>query len=429
MRTRSAFRPTSTLTAILAALPPLVACGDGSPPERVGATVERDTIGDTVVVRTVSGSAWGEPARLVAEVAIGELDGPFEYLFGQPVSLGAGADGTIYVVDRQGPELRAYGPDGTYRATLAGAGEGPGELKGPDGGLAVLSDGRILVRDPGNARIQVFGPDGEPVETWPLRGGFSTGSPMLRDVRDNVYVHILVDPQADVRDWVIGRVRIGPDGVAGDTLVPPDVDYEAPALEARREGSVSRTGVPFSPGEDVAMHPGGYFVHGVATEYAVTLHRPGAPLRIERTYEPIPVAAGERREEELRVTRNMRRNQEGWRWNGPAIPDHKPPFRDLYTGRDGRIWVHVSMPGVQRDDPDYDPTDPDAVPDEWTEPVAWDVFEEDGTYLGRVDAPEGFRTYPTPVFDGDLVWATAEDELGVIRVVRYRVERGAGTED
>ena len=35
-------------------------------------------------------------------------------------------------------------------------------------------------------------------------------------------------------------------------------------------------------------------------------------------------------------------------------------------------------------------------------------------------APDGFKAYPAPVFDGDRVWAVTRDELGVQRVVRYR---------
>ena len=43
---------------------------------------------------------------------------------------------------------------------MAGPGEGPGELNSPGGGLAVLTDGRVVVRDPGNQRLQVFSADG-----------------------------------------------------------------------------------------------------------------------------------------------------------------------------------------------------------------------------------------------------------------------------
>jgi hypothetical protein len=411
-----------------AALVAAAGCASDAPEDAPTLAVEYDTLGDTLLVRTLSGSVWGGTSRLVPELSIGELDGDVEYLFGRVVSLAVSGDGTIYVVDRQVPDLRAFAPDGSFIATIGTPGEGPGELKGPDGGLAVLSDGRILVRDPGNARIQVYAPTGEPLDTWPIRGGFNTSNPMFRDNEDHVHTQILLDPEAEVADWVTGLVRISPDGTPVDTLVPPDVGYEALEVEARNdEGenhSVSRNGVPFAPSETWTLHPDGYFIHGVSTEYRVDLLKSEHPVRIERVYRPIPVSGAERSEEEARVVRNMRYTDPNWRWNGPSIPDHKPAFQRLYAGKGGRIWVHVSLPSYERDDPDYDPKDPEAVENRWREPVGFDVFETDGSYLGRVEAPESFSLYPTPVIDGDYVWATTRDDLGVQRVVRFRIERG-----
>jgi hypothetical protein len=355
-----------------------------------GMEVVTDTIGDTIVVRTLSGSAWGRAATLVPEVSIGEMEGALEYIFGNVYSLAVAADGTLYVVDRQVPELRAYGRDGVFQAILAHPGEGPGELKNPDGGLAVLSDGRILVRDPGNARIQVFSPQGEAIETWSIRGGFNTSQPFFQTHADEVHTLILLDTEADVSEWTFGMVRIGPDGIPGDTLIPPDLGYEAPTLEAREQdgdnNSVSISSVPFSPSEDWAIHPDGFFVHGLSTEYRFTVLRPDQPVRVERTYEAAPVTRGERAEEEARMTRNMRFTQPSWRWNGPAMPDVKPPFSDLYAGRDGRIWVQVHQASVDVGDPLYDPKDPDALEDRWHEPVTFDVFESDGTYAGSASS-------------------------------------------
>jgi len=422
----------STLAATLATALVLAACGsDGDTAVAGQLQVIRDTVGDTLVVRTVSGSVWGTDAHLVPEMSIGELDGELEYLLGSVVSLGVGADGTVYLVDRQIPELRAYDANGTYIGTLGGPGEGPGEIKSPDGGLAVLTDGRVLVRDPGNARLQEFTADGEPGESWTVvRGGFNTSQPLWWDREDNVYVNILLDPQADVRDWRTGLARIRPDGTPADTLEPPDAGYEAPSIEARTEDgenvSVSRNSVPFSGDEEWALHPGGYFVHGVSTSYAVTLNKPDGPLRIEREYDPIRVKAAEKEAREWSITRNFRQMKPGWRWNGPPIPDEKPAYRGFYVARDGRIWVNVSQEGFEEDNPDFDPREDGSRPTRWSEPFAFDVFGEDGTYFGRVHAPDEFSPYPTPVIDGDYVWAVTRDELGVQRVVRFRVQVGEG---
>lgn len=403
------------------ALPVLVlacATADDAPS---GPRIERSQIGDTVVVRTVSGSTWGATARLVPEVVIGELEGEAEYLFGGIGAIAVGPDGTIHVLDRQIPELRSYRSDGTFLRVLGRPGEGPGEIKQPDGGLAALSDGRVVIRDPGNGRLQVYDPTGNAAATWPARGGFFTSDPFHQTTADEVHTLILVDPDADVRDWETALVRISPDGAVGDTLRIPDTAYEAPVIEARSGNSASRTGVPFTAREVWTMHADGYFIHGVATEYAFTLLRPGAPVRVERVFEPVPVSRGERAEEERRVTMNMRRMDPSWSWNGPAIPDQKAAYQDLLAGRDGRIWVHLYAAAVEGEDFDYDPTDPDSVEDRWTEPVIFDVFEPDGTYVGRVEAGVGFQRYPEPVFDGDYVWAVREDDLGVQQVVRYRI--------
>jgi hypothetical protein len=333
-------------------------------------------------------------------------------------------------MDGQIPAVRVYGPDGAYRVTLGRNGGGPGEFASPDGGMAMLSDGRLVVRDPGNARLQVFGPDLEPLATWPvIPGGFNTSTRLFVGPGDTLLTPVLADARADIREWRTGLMRVSPEGAIVDTLLVPDADYQEPRIEARvgdaDNQSVSINNVPFAPSETWTYHPHGFFVHGVSTSYRVSLLRTGAPLRIERLADPVPVAAGERAEAEEQATRNMRDMDPNWRWNGPAIPDAKPPFQGMWAGRDGRVWLRVPRAGVERDDPDYDPADPDAVEDRWSEPVAFDVFEADGTYLGEVSAPEGFSIYPTPIFDGDLVWAVTRDELDVQRIVRFRVRRSS----
>jgi hypothetical protein len=230
-----------------------------------------------------------------------------------------------------------------------------------------------------------------------------------------------MEADVDVTEWTMGLQRISPEGAVLDTLAIPEADFEAPTVEARTDNSVSINSVPFTPDEHWSYHPGGYFVHGVGDEYSFSLLRHTDPLRVERVWEPVSVTPGEKEQRRARITANFRNMVPDWRWDGPAIPDVKPAFQRIYTGRTGRIWVLVHTPGVEGDDPDYDPTDPDAVEQRWSEPVAFDVFEDDGTYLGRVRAPDGLSPWPTPVFDGDTVLAVVRDEFDVPRVVRFRV--------
>jgi hypothetical protein len=412
-------------------------CGSGPKGSR-GAEWEAvtDTIGDTIVIRTVAGSVWRDSAQLVPQVSIGVFDGPEEYIFGEIVSLAMGPDGKIFVMDRQVPALRVYNPDGSYATTFGREGEGPGEYKQPDGGLNILSDGRVVLRDPGNARLQVYAPDGEPVGAWRARGGFFTSRRMVVDDQDRAHALILLDPEASVSDWRTALVQINPDGTPGDTLEIPDTPWEEPTIEATREDeegkttSMSVNTIPFGPKEHAVLSPRGYFIHGINTEYAINLLRTNAPpLQIQKVFEPVPVQSGERKEEEAQAIRNMRFTDPNWRWSGPPIPDVKPPYDRFFAGDDGSVWVAVSQPGVRVEDPTFDPSDPQAVADEWREPILFDVFDGDGRYLGAVRTPDGFRTNPQPVFTRNWVLATVRDELDVQRVVKFRVVRPGNPPD
>ena len=144
-------------------------------------------------------------------------------------------------------------------------------------------------------------------------------------------------------------------------------------------------------------------------------------LRIERNHTPVAVSDDERDRHEQRIVNRMRQVDAGWDWDGPPIPDHKPPFRGLRAGSDGRIWVRLWTEPQQVPNEEHDPANPESVAFTWYEPLRYDVFEADGTYLGAVVPPQGFGPSPPPVFGRSFVWAVERDHLDVERVVRYRI--------
>jgi hypothetical protein len=412
------------LGALLASLAPLACGGESgaSSPGEWRATV--DTVGDTITVRTLSGSVWGDTATLVAEVTIGTLDGADEYLIGDPVAIAVGGDGVVYMLDRQVPVVRAYAPDGTWLRDLGREGGGPGEFRQPNG-LAVLPDGRILVRDRGNVRIDVFGPGGEHLTEWPVMSRFGTRRRFYTDTAGNSYVTSLAEVGLPPWQWTYILLRYSSDGDALDTIPAPTWDHEFARITATDERSTNASPVPFTAVAAWTFSSLGYMVGGLSTDYRIDLYRVDAPvLRIEREWTPVPVKADEAEERRRAITTRLRRQYSGWRWNGPPVPESKPPFRDMFTSWEGNIWVLLSQEGrptMSEAEAREEEQLTGEMPIRFEEPAAFDVFAPDGRFLGHVKVPESFQIRPEPIVRGDTVWAVTRDELDVASVVRFRI--------
>ena len=399
-----------------------LACGETPDPrEGAGPVVETETIGDTTVVRTVSGSVWRGQAALVPEVSIAKTDGPEEYLFGTVGAITVDDDHNVYVLDGQARHVRVYDSAGTYVATLGRRGEGPGEFQVPIG--IAISNSRVLVRDPANARVQLFH-----LETWEAdewRYGPSDvfmNSPLYTDDQGRIYVDITSDEEQRF-------IVMDPDGAHIDTILAPDAPPDFDEAQYRLEASAENNGrlvsvgatVPFSPGWYWSVHPNGHFLSGLSTAYRIHLKQDSGVLRIEKAHTPVAVSDEERDHHRQPIVDRMRRFDAGWNWDGPGIPDHKPPFRGIRAGTDGRIWVRLWTEGRRVPNEEHDPSNPESAPYTWVQPVRYDVFEADGTYLGTVDMPEGLSPWAPPVFGRSFVWAVERDDLGVERVRRYRL--------
>ena len=394
----------------------LLACSDagGKPAATEAWRAERDTIGDTIVVRTVAGSVWGDTARLVERLSIGVADGTEEEMLGNIRAIAVADDGTVYLSDQSGPALRQYAADGRFLRIIGRKGAGPGEYSRPDGGLGVLKGGRVVIRDPANGRLAMFDSAGEPAGTWRIGGNLNTSRQLYIDTAGALYTLAIVDRE----NFGVGLARFAPDGTPGDTTPAPKWDYEKAEVIAQTKDNTSISTVPFTPEPRWTFSPLGYYVGGLNSRYAVDLFRPGAPrLRIERTTPPVPVATEEGAARQREITENMRTIIPGWVWNGPSVPSTKPPFRELLASAEGNIWVVLSRPARRVPAASTDGTD------EWVEDVAFDVYEPDGRYLGVVRAPDGFQVSPEPVIRGDTVWAVVEDADGVQFVKRLQLTR------
>jgi hypothetical protein len=69
---------------------------------------------DTVRVRADGPPAWGPNVRLVEELAIGQVDGPPQYAFGQIVYAAVEKGGGFYLFDGNDGQIRRYDNRGCF---------------------------------------------------------------------------------------------------------------------------------------------------------------------------------------------------------------------------------------------------------------------------------------------------------------------------
>ncbi|HEU4631457.1 MAG TPA: 6-bladed beta-propeller [Gemmatimonadaceae bacterium] len=397
-----------------------------------------DTIGDTIVVRTVGARDSAALLTLVPEVQIGQLDGPDEYTFGGVGTLEAAPQGGVYVWDDVVKALRLYDDGGTFVRQIGRRGGGPGEYQEAND-LAVLPDARLVLWDPRNARINVYDSAGTAVDSWHVANGlFVGGRGLWVDTAGSVYMLGWNRPPGEGDDAPKDvLLRLDRAGRIVDTLRPPLPDVPDATLVASGEGIRSFQTVPYMPSAQWEFTREGDFVTGRGDRYALTVHRRGVPLlRIEREVPPVAVQPDEADDAREYVIGRLRRADPSWRWNGPSIPETKPFFTGITVDADGRLWVRRSEPGERipeaelaelREEAARRPIRPPLPPPRaWREPVAYDVFAPDGEFLGHLPVPP--RT-SLLYMSGSTVWATVRDSLDVPTVTRFRVEPAAGLRD
>jgi hypothetical protein len=132
-------------------------------------------------------------------------------------------DDTLYVLDGGQGTVAAYSVDGTLRAEWGGAGSADGQLSSATG-IALGADGRVYISDRNNHRIQVFDADGNLLAIWQPKD--ETGANALSfpggltiDETGNVYVAVLRVAKLDQQGAIVAMF-----GEAGDVLVTSELE-------------------------------------------------------------------------------------------------------------------------------------------------------------------------------------------------------------
>jgi len=99
------------------------------------------------------------------DLVIAPHSGDDNYSFYMPSDVMADSRGNIYVLDGGEARVQVYGPDGDYLRTLGKQGSGPGEFRGNQSGfitvLATMAADRLIVYDMSLQRLSVWDAAGE----------------------------------------------------------------------------------------------------------------------------------------------------------------------------------------------------------------------------------------------------------------------------
>ncbi|NKB88167.1 MAG: 6-bladed beta-propeller [Acidobacteria bacterium] len=388
------------------------------------------TEGAVTTVVNESGQVWTAPS-LIEELSIGTIDGDDAYVFADIRALALDA-GQIYVLDRAAAVVRVYGRDGRHRFDVGGPGEGPGEFRAPTA-IGLGDDGRLFVRDTAQQRMNEFSiDDGQLVRDW--RVGGAGQAVWQRDGTVWVYTRVEERTATGMVNW--SMLHQSPAGSGDHVLLPatPDPAFvsedrrglEIAVVQGRSRGMQGVHLIPFSPQRTWTFSVAGELVLGEGHEYAFWRRSlDGTEIQVRRDIPPVALEDDEADWYRDRLIAFWREVRQDFVWEA-ELPMVKRSYARVTLDDLGRVWVLRELAGERVEECDSDPEDLNGYLNRpcWRQPFVYDVFGEDGRFLGALDVPADWRT-DTPIHvRGDVVLAVTEDVSGAIRLKLYRLVTG-----
>lgn len=405
-------------TALVLVILTLAACGDNTGPPITELSIDTLADGSVLVSNPVHGPWDADPDarwRLVESLRIGTATAGGPEAFESINRITIDALDRLWVVDYLAGHVKVFDAEGRHVRTIGRQGEGPGEfirlssvLRGPNGNMWIADDRlrRYEIFDTAGTRIGGHRYVTQWSGAWIDRGLFISS--------DGWY-----------EDKPVYRVyRLGAGGrleADGRVLELPEEPPDPPMMEFTAEGATVTYAlpIPFAPkdwsvtGRELDMWWSDGRDHGERYEIRHIDLESGRTLRtVVRQYEPSPisdsarVAAVSALLESVRMDHNVpwveRPDEEAIR----AVPHVYSPLTRFYRSGDGTLWVLRALAG---------------------DVVGFDVFDEEGRFLGQPELPDGFRTMVVRRITRDAMYLIDTDELGVDYVVRLDIVRPGGS--
>jgi hypothetical protein len=400
----------------------LAGCGEA--PAAVPATDAQPLVTDTTGLHIANDSApdWGASTPWTIGVAPSlDIGPPAQALLGvsAPVWL---SDGRIVVSNASRQEILYFSPTGKLLLTAGGRGIDPGQFHGL-GWIGRAPGDTIVAYDFVANSLALFDPKGKFVRGAKIAaGGGGAGLDPLANYPDG---SLLVriggatspfpgKPGTVMRDSAT-YLRVGLDGSVVATLgtFPQSESF---GVSHTKGGAVAPFPVPFGLVTAAALY-GDTLLLGTGTRFEIAAFGPsGAPVGLLRAAIPrSPVTPAEKEAfttsaiTRLRTASNMMQTALDTTLltaltNAP-FPADRPAFGRLVVDATGALWVSGPITPPQP-------------------PTNWNVFAPDGTWLGSVTTPEGFRV---DAIGQDAMLGVWRATHGEERVQVYPVFRGAGS--
>lgn len=366
-----------------------------------------------------------EPVRGAIDLTIGQTDGDDRYTLGQVLGLALDARGRIYVSDMQAGSIHTYGPTGDFRLRIGRTGGGPLEYRLyptdiailPDGGLWIVSDGDKVLRAD-TARDDVA----KTLEEMPVQGSRSwlVAGPVALDEEGRLVVTGREPVQRD--SLRRRRVSLRTGSTISKTnpwaLWPTweELGWRLPRMSRTQVAELEAVGglawaytnagapPPYGSNWLMAFASDGRVAGALTTTYRVSVYdsllRPVSTIAQDE--EGPRLTAAERRST-LAHMAERRRQSRYYVYGENDIPERKPPIRNLWFDRDGRLWVERHLPHL---------------PNEPQEQGA-DVYGTNGEHLFSATWPRGVD-FGLGAIRSSTGLGIQTDVLGIERVVRVR---------
>jgi len=400
--------------SIIALAAMLAGCGGGS--QWTGTIT--DSAGVAIVANTDQG-VWGpsEGWTLAEDLRIGMVEGDPTYQFGQIGFISVDSRGEIYVTDVQTQNIRVFSPEGQHLRTIGRPGAGPGELS-PNAAVVLIAPGdTLLVPDIGNRRINRYLSDGTSLNSTPI--ALERGLPATFRVTPSrtivMQLRPLALPNMPAPDSMDAIVVLEPSGEIGDTIM------KFPSGRTLNLGGAAPEINVFAaePLWDVTQELG--VLYGVNNAYRISWYGQDGSLErvITMPHEPKPVSESDQRvimQFLERQARDAGAPPEAMQQLRAMIKfgEFIPAFSAILTGPDNTIWVQHQRSladATEEELEEFNLIEESGAPD-------WDVFDDQGRYLGIVTMPPRFQPRG---FDGNNMYGVWRDDLDVQYVMRLRI--------